>query len=648
MPTIIRQLISGAVLIFSQDLGASGTQVLARTIREFPHMLPGIRIEVRKEMDPVEKIVRIASNSEQVQSMADLVALEEGERRLKRSESGALADPLVDWLSKAKDADEKEVSIFMKYGDGVRYLDKTRHPESALREQSSFLAALQPEVDLETFLKNYDLGLMRKMGKAAGVAKVSKAKLRKIMLRSEVAIIEEYLPPSPTQSGGPALSGLANSAYNHSSASIPTQSGQNVNAATFEQGLLQAFVNCIGIPSSLQYRLGITTVPSSHSMITFRLLQYASPGANLWHYPSFSYSDAENWIITNNITAMDASIEGASSPSDGIARFTDDFAYRFPFPVFVGPAGNQGYQYVPGNQEYNLINVGNVRHTNQSAFELVDVANPNGGCTRAKNPAPIYGGSCLTGSLGQGCAGDRELPLLVAPGFSSVPGQPLTDACSSYFSSELGACGTSFSAPVTLGMAANVLAADSRMQGWPEKVRAVLLATAENVYGGEWNSNQDGRDGAGVVNGASAVFLAKNHTSVSSENTPVVDGVGAGALYPADFSGYMNYKIKIPASKPAGKHLRVVLTWDSNPDVDAPFANNLSDLDLSLQHNTGWSSSSSWNGNVEIIDVLAANLTAGATYTAQVNKYIARIPSTARAGFLYYAIAWTWVDDHAP
>ena len=53
------------------------------------------------------------------------------------------------------------------------------------------------------------------------------------------------------------------------------------------------------------------------------------------------------------------------------------------------------------------------------------------------------------------------------------------------------------------------------MLPWPEKVRAALLLTAENVEGNEGSNYEDGRDGVGVINGASAVAFAQSHTTAS-------------------------------------------------------------------------------------------------------------------------------------
>jgi hypothetical protein len=310
----------------------------------------------------------------------------------------------------------------------------------------------------------------------------------------------------------------------------------------------------------------------------------------------------------------------------------DNMAYSWPYPVFVTGTANSGYGYEVNWQSYNAISVGNVRHTNDSYFEMAD-------CTQTKNPPPRYG-SCISGS-GADCAGDREMPHIVAPG---IPNSGSTFATTCLEGGNSVTCGTSLSAPVVNGMAANAIAADNRLSSWPEKVRATLILTAQNVESGNWTTSGDERDGAGAVSGSEAVAFASGHTSVSPGNTACEKGMGATSFYASDFGSNKRFNFLVPNPKPSGKHLRVVLTWDSNPNVNNG-TNDLSDMDLTVQRNGGTSSSASYDSNVEVVDIDASNLTAGSSYYIDVVPWANRIPS---GSYFYYAIAWAWVKDHAP
>ena len=120
--------------------------------------------------------------------------------------------------------------------------------------------------------------------------------------------------------------------------------------------------------------------------------------------------------------------------------------------------------------------------------------------------------------------------------------------------------------------------------------------------------------------------------------------MGATSFYASDFSGNKRFNYLVPNPKPSGKHLRVVLTWDSNPNV-ANGTNDLSDLDLVVQRNGGTTASASWDSNVEVVDIAAGDVTAGSSYYIDISPYVNRIPS---GSYFYYAIAWAWVTDEAP
>lgn len=358
----------------------------------------------------------------------------------------------------------------------------------------------------------------------------------------------------------------------------------------------------------------------------------AAPGASLWHHRADQFYTDAGYIINNNIKTLSLSKEGNNDlvTSDDM-RGMDDLVYQSPYPVFCNPAGNNGYNLTSEWLCYNAINVGNVRHTSQTHWELA-------GCTQTTNPTHIYGS-----------VNDRELPMLVAPGLSSDLNYWEVESCTG----STAECGTSWSAPIVNGLSADVRAADWRMAIWPEKVRTALLVTAQNVDGGYWDAGIDGRDGAGVVCGTTAVAFAQGHTSVYPNGTAVVDGLGASSIYASDFNdpNPITYKIQIPGAKPSGKHLRVVLTWDSNPTPPgaATRENPLSDLDLVVTNGVGNNSmgSYSWNSNVEMVDIPNTMFTAGSVVDARILKGINRIPAGSRTNYFFYAIGWTWVKDHA-
>ena len=146
--------------------------------------------------------------------------------------------------------------------------------------------------------------------------------------------------------------------------------------------------------------------------------------------------------------------------------------------------------------------------------------------------------------------------------------------------------------------------------------------------GNYWDSHVDGKDGTGVVSGSSAVNFARNHSEPGPISTAVSYGLSTANIDQFQAAGSTaKYNILIPNPKPSGKHLRVVLTWTSLPSRN-PTGNYLSDLDLSVSNNVATKYSSSYNGNVEIVDVLASDVTAGASYQAVATLWASRFPSS--------------------
>jgi hypothetical protein len=448
----------------------------------------------------------------------------------------------------------------------------------------------------------------------------------------------------------------------------------------------------------------------SHSEQCFRCLTDVASQANYYHFLGSNYSttDAMNAIVNNSIQTVSCSEVNYSDETGNIGTDNDQspiysemisidsWAYKFPYTVFCNPTGNGGYCWNPHWACYNAINVGNVQDSQQIHYIQDDTATEfapqswcgpcqsvpvygqyvghcNGGNEQAANLPPRYGSPTLNNPFDcSQCTGgpstpqqvppqprsDREMPMVIAPGISpskiplgaNATGSIMADPCFLNDSGNRSLCGsegTSYSAPICNGIVACVLSADSRMLWWPEKVRAAILATAQNVDFNYWNYQQDGRDGAGVICGTDAVWLAKNHTTIySPNNTAVPYGICANTLGTGFQGQYMQFNISIPNPKPSGKHLRVVLTWDSSPSTTNG-TNDLSDLDLSMYGNNSGYNSLSYESNVEMVDVPSSDLTPGNTYVAQVYGNTMRIPTYANSPSIYYAIAWTWVKDHA-
>ena len=159
-------------------------------------------------------------------------------------------------------------------------------------------------------------------------------------------------------------------------------------------------------------------------------------------------------------------------------RFYDNLWYsrtRF----IVKSSGNLVNITSPG-LAYNVITVGNFDDKNTPGWGD-DVMNPSSSWKESDpdtNP------------------NDREKPEVVAPGTninSTIPDNPDTQA--EEWTGSIGT-GSSFSAPVVTGIAAQIMQRRFSLQQWPEIVKAVIMASAvNNIEGNERLSEYDGAGG---------------------------------------------------------------------------------------------------------------------------------------------------------
>lgn len=692
-PLFGTSILYGAFTVYAAGGGAPA----ALTTRNFPLSLPGTPILIGKQLDPQTGAIRFISNSAHVRTAADLFQLEEREKTAGRAKHGALDGPLLLAFSSLKDADQLDVEVHLR-SPSVPTLDPETHTLAELKENERAIESVKPIVSISGILKKFSgsLGDPVILDSSTFRCRLSKGQIELLRFDKAIDAISYATEMIPTAY---AFYSLATSAYNPASSMPSSFKGQGVNAATFESGIANNryandgnyypngnLVNCLSLVRTQVDQKQPIWSDWMHSQMTFKCLWQAAPYANHFHHitttNSYATTDNEAFIANNAIQSASMSYARALTlnecPTTGkmptiyptehargwrMARM-DEWAYRYPYPVFCNPTANAGSAYEVNWQCYNALSVGNVRHTELRGYEIpVDVSSDmcdwQLSCTQTRNPpydpTDYYGGPQLRGPLADpnqptvyaGYSGDREMPYIVAPGITPASnGDAMTDQNPTCV--DPAQCGTSLSAPTLNGIVACVLSSDSRMVNRPHAVWAVMLATAENVDGSEWNSNVDGRDGAGVVSGSSAVNFARNHSEPGPLAAAVAYGVSTANVDRNNPNGSTaKYNILIPNPKPAGKHLRVVLTWTSVPSRN-PDDNYLSDLDLSVPYNGGTSFSTSYNGNVEIVDIPAANLTAGASYQSVVTIWASRFPpSGGISSFFKYAIAWNWVKDHA-
>jgi hypothetical protein len=348
------------------------------------------------------------------------------------------------------------------------------------------IANLKPSRTIGTILNRYSG--VRKLGEEdfSAIVWASKGVLLRMGMDKDIGQISIYEQPQTTSKffwnvgalfGQPPssvdLNVLARSAYSHSQSPVPSGLATSIRAGTFESGLNTGFLSCLGITPAVWDAMPVPftclgyckdadarAIDSVHSLVTFTNLVNAAPGAKLYHRRSWSYQtvESQNFIVNNEIASLSMSTDmGEQIANDFQNRRVDDFAHRFPYPVFSNPTANSGWQLRPYWAAYNAISVGNVQDSANQHFKI-DTITCGAGATQTRNPNPVYG-YCIDGGTSPNCAGDREMPYLVAPGYTPFgnhthPVCGVTDLVSMTSSciSQGQLWGTSMSAPTVNGI----------------------------------------------------------------------------------------------------------------------------------------------------------------------------------------------------
>jgi hypothetical protein len=202
------------------------------------------------------------------------------------------------------------------------------------------------------------------MSKDADIANISSdiSISAKTSIRPLMPILSNLLI---SQISGDNYNTLSRSAYSHSQSPVPSLAN-NMRGATFESGLTSAFLSCTGI-TPVQWEAqptpfstptgGNSPGDAQHSLATFYLMALAAPGGKYYHRRSWSYRTAldQSYIINNGINSISMSVNmggsevanPATGSFEGNVMTIDDFAYRYPFPTFVTPTHNDGFNFVP-------------------------------------------------------------------------------------------------------------------------------------------------------------------------------------------------------------------------------------------------------------------------------------------------------------
>jgi hypothetical protein len=272
---------------------------------------------------------------------------------------------------------------------------------------------------------------------------------------------------------------------------------------------------------------------------------------------------AANWgarVITNSYFT---DFTGAITPDD---RHADGLVHDR-WRLFVKSAGNRGTGdgrvTSPGNG-YNVVAVGNV----------------NLGGTPARADDTMAGTSSFVDPAS--VMGDREKPEVSAPGTNirmlsngfPWPGQ--TDS------------GTSFAAPMVAGTAARLIQRKPFLGIWPEQLRAILMASADNNIEGATRLSDV--DGAGMINANSAVRILDDNRHGGQR---------------VDCSTFGTSQVVSSTTLSAGQRLRAAISWTADPSAADHAVRPSADLDLEVRGPSSSFRSASFDNTSEVADFRA-------------------------------------------
>ncbi|MGD8472955.1 MAG: S8 family serine peptidase [Anaerolineae bacterium] len=214
-------------------------------------------------------------------------------------------------------------------------------------------------------------------------------------------------------------------------------------------------------------------------------------------------------------------------------------------------------------------------------------------------------------------SGDRQKPEVSAAGMgldSAITSEP--------WIGYTGSGGTSYSTAIVSAAATVAMEGNSLLGGYPETAKAILMATAFNNVEGYWGLSDV--DGAGGIDAYRAFQVA-------------YDGTGGG--FGTGYHNCSDGDLEIGTfSVGAGRKVRVVLVWSTDPDY-ADYVNRPgSDQDLGVVTPTGSSYySATWDNTYEIVNFSSTPA------TGEYHVWLYDVRCSEPAGYIYYA--WAWADD---
>jgi len=302
----------------------------------------------------------------------------------------------------------------------------------------------------------------------------------------------------------------------------------------------------------------------------------------------------------------------------------------------VKSAGNRaagsGCYYTDGNVTnpglgYNVMTVGNFDHKRTATWTDDTMKDT---CSSFRDP--------------KSKKGDREKPEVAAPGTNV---KSTLNKTSSPWIGTAGS-GTSYAAPVVSGLAADLMQKQTGLKGWPEAVKAVIMASARNTVKQSYSgANGKGlhmseRAGAGGVDFEAAYNIAAKTRGTWKKKTVYYSTFSASstssAFAPEATNKYFYYNVYWKK----GKKVRVALAWDTNPAKTKYNSTSQPSSDLDLRVFKGTSKKAHSSSYDNTFEVLQFTTPSAGTYQVRVYRKRWGEGGTSSAYRTYMGLAWRY------
>ncbi|HEU0253925.1 MAG TPA: S8 family serine peptidase, partial [Pyrinomonadaceae bacterium] len=296
-----------------------------------------------------------------------------------------------------------------------------------------------------------------------------------------------------------------------------------------------------------------------------------APGAGIYSSNIVSYVNFSNIAAATDAAALNADVSNNSWGLDGCGYDGSvnvwgrhaDYIVRYIWDTVTASAGNNG----------NCTSKGYVNSVG-SGFNTIAVGNYNDSGTVSSADNVMWPTSSWEDPIS--LHGDREKPEVAAPGANIKT--TIMSPNMSCDMDEIGS-GTSFSAPMVAGLAADLIQVNPGLRVFPESMKALILAGAtDNVEGAARLSEFDG---AGGVN------------ALTTYNSVVNNRFRWRNVTPSSFDANRDLTIDMGWVN-AGQRVKVALVWDSTPTSDYLTDPLKADLDLYVVGPNQFQYSASW------------------------------------------------------